>query len=186
MKKINYIAVMALAAVVMVGCGKSGKTEKAETPATDTAEVKADEGEVDEVNVDEVDVPEADVPEAEVAEPEIKKRNIGSLNGFFKADSRDEAYLVGKIDNKYAVHMSLWWYVGHNYEYDDATGEQEVAYLYTLYGAYYYDSSKNGLKNYLELSEDLIEPSLLCLPMLRSAQVRLMMACMRKMSVWVP
>jgi len=147
---------MALAVAVMTGCGKQAQSENAETPATEDAveATEANAGEAEAANVP----TEEEIIEAESVEPvvETPKRDIGSLKSFFGYKS-NEAYLIGKIDNKYAVHMSLWWYVGHNYEYNDATGEQEVAYLYTLYGAYYYDSTKNGLKNYLELSEDMID-----------------------------
>jgi hypothetical protein len=52
----------------------------------------------------------------------------------FVEDQSGEAYWTGKIDGKYAVHMSLWW--------DDDN----------LFGAYYYDKTANGLKNYLTLT----------------------------------
>ncbi len=52
----------------------------------------------------------------------------------FVDDQDGEAYWTGKIDGKYAVHMSLWW---------DGSD---------LYGAYFYDKTANGLKNYLTLT----------------------------------
>ena len=88
---------------------------------------------------------EANIPD------EVEKRDIGTLKSFFTDQGRAAAYLVGKINNKYAVHMSLWWHVGRD------VYEGDVAYIYSLEGAYYYDSSKNGLKNYMNLYEDVVE-----------------------------
>lgn len=144
MKTFKFYAIMALAAIALVSCGS--KENKTDETKRDTIVI------VQKVSVEEPLIDDAEIIAAEADIPdELPKRDIGSLKSFFSDEGRGTAYLVGKINNKYAVHMSLWWHVGRD------VYEGDVAYIYSLEGAYYYDSSKNGLKNYLRLYEDVID-----------------------------
>lgn len=149
MKTSNFLIVM-LATAVLVGCAqKEGKPAQnaEEQVAVDTAKTQNDT--VAQVVKEE---PAADAVE------EIAPKKNGTLVSFLKQRTnpkvkKGEAYLVGKIDSKYAVHMSLWWECdGHEAYYDPVTNKREVFYGYSMRGGYYYD--KNGsVKNYLRLEE---------------------------------
>ena len=148
MKTIKFFAVMALAALALIGCGnKDNKSNDRDTVVIIQQVPAEPQAQAEEPVIDDAEIiaAEANIPD------EMPKRDIGTLSSFFSEQGRAAAYLVGKINNKYAVHMTLWWHVGRN------VYEGEVAYIYSLEGAYYYDSTKNGLKNFLTLYEDAID-----------------------------
>ena len=148
MKTSNFLILM-LAAAVFAGCAqKDGKAaQDAEQVAVDTAKVQTD-----------TVAPAPEVKE-EPAVEEIAPKKKGTLASFLKQRTnpkvkKGEAYLVGTIDNKYAIHMSLWWECdGHETYYDPVTNRREVFYGYSMRGGYYYDKG-GSVKNYMRLDEN--------------------------------
>ena len=99
-----------------------------------------DEDEEDEDEAEELVAPKKIEEAPKAIEP---AKPSGSLSKFMNGGPGDQAFFTGKINNKYAVHLSLWWNWG-----------RDGIVMTWIEGAYYYDSTKNGLKNYLTLYEE--------------------------------
>ena len=155
--KTSKLLIIMLVVAALVGCTQKESKPAAtaeEQVAVDTAKAKTD-------TLAEVSAAKPEQPEEEAVE-EVAPKKSGTLVSFLNQrtnakSKKGEAYLIGKIDNKYPVHVSLWWECdGHETYYDPVTNKREVFYGYSLRGAYYYD--KNGsVKNYMKLEEDRVE-----------------------------
>lgn len=155
--KTSVFWIVVLAAILMAGCGqkesKPAQNAEEQPVAVDTAATKP-EAAVAPVE----DAKPAEAPAEEPAEEEIAPKKKGTLAKFFglRWQGDAEAYLVGKIDNKYPVHMSLWWEVeGHEGYYDPETDSYKRTYMFGVRGAYYYDKT-GSVKNYMTLQENNI------------------------------